>query len=105
MRADVNTDAIAPIMNVVGREYRVGRVRSRPSTRLAEMPQRVRRKAAAEHAEVAGKSCAQTERAVPLRLVQSNPAFQLSTRGNQGPLEEQRLAERPVRDHTQGVSG
>ena len=34
VRADVNTDAIAPIVNVVGREYRVGRVRSRPSTRL-----------------------------------------------------------------------
>ena len=28
------TRAIAPIMNVVGRKYRVGRVRSRPSTRL-----------------------------------------------------------------------
>jgi hypothetical protein len=34
VRADANTDAIAAIMNVVGREYRVGRVRSRPSTRL-----------------------------------------------------------------------
>ena len=34
VRADVNTDAIAPIMYVVGRAYRVGRVRSRPTTRL-----------------------------------------------------------------------
>jgi hypothetical protein len=34
VRADVNTDAIARIMNVVGRDYRLGCVRSRPSTRL-----------------------------------------------------------------------
>jgi len=42
VRADVNTDAIAPIMNVVGREYRVGRVRSRPTRDYDQRPAAVK---------------------------------------------------------------
>jgi len=36
LRADVNTDAIAAIVNVVGREHCVGRVRSRLGPRTQQ---------------------------------------------------------------------
>jgi hypothetical protein len=38
VRADVNTDATAAILNVFGRDHRVGRARSRPTRTLAPTP-------------------------------------------------------------------
>ena len=68
MRADVNTDPIAATMNLVGREHRVGRARSRPTatpapTRANANPRQINDLSVpAEHAlgSLAAKACGQS---------------------------------------------